>query len=277
MPHGLDLQRQVENPGRFPLYPGLSAAAGIVILWSLVSFVRSGEDTGVRLAPFVDAIMEIKIHAGEAHLAMEEIIAGDKTLNEMLQSISDGIGATIGVMSAVARGDLRRKMSGDFKGSFGNMQDSINATLDELTRITTSLSDMSRELASEVRAQAQRANVAASGIGDLIEESGRGVEEGVRLITHTGEVLREILRSISQVAEFSAKIAESSREQSNGISEVSAVFADLDRLTQQNATMAEEGTVRVRNLRDRTQGLEMMIDFFSTAGGEGRVPPRVAS
>ncbi|WP_413718738.1 methyl-accepting chemotaxis protein [Silicimonas sp. MF1-12-2] len=321
------------------------------------------------------------------------------TLNEMLDSVSEGIGATIAVMSAVARGDLRRKMSGKFKGAFGDMQESVNSTLDELIRIGAALSEVSRDLASEVghqaessdrlsqrstsqaasleetnaaitsmssmvksteadcsatvervgdasrhasagekvvlqaiaavekidenarkvsefitvideisfqtnllalnagveaarageagkgfavvaqevRALAQRANEAASGIGRLIEESGRGVEEGVRLVTQTGEALREIHRSISQVAEFSAKIAESSREQSSGISEVSTVIGDLDRLTQQNASMAEEGTARSRNLRDKIQGLEMLVDFFKTTEDTGHGRERLAS
>ena len=119
-------------------------------------------------------------------------------------------------------------------------------------------------VAQEVRALAQRANDAASGIGGLIEESGRGVAEGVRLVTQTGAVLREILGSISQVADLSGQVSTSSRAQANGISEVSTVIADLDRLTQQNAAMAEEGTLRSRKLQDRTLSLEMLLDFFET-------------
>ena len=125
-------------------------------------------------------------------------------------------------------------------------------------------------VAQEVRALAQRANDAASGIGDLIEESGRGVEEGVRLVTQTGEVLRDILGSISQVSDFSTKIADSNRVQANGISEVSTVIADLDRLTQQNAAMAEEGTARSRKLQDRTESLQMLLDFFDLGMVSGR-------
>lgn len=347
---------------------------------------RATEAFGKEFARVVAAAREghfnerIEITTGESDL--DQLGAA---LNEMLTSISKGIDATIGVMSAVAGGDLRKKMEGEFKGAFGDMQQSVNATLDELTRIVGSLSNMSRELAAEVaqladssdrlsqrstsqaasieetnasitsmsamvkstesdcsatvervraasqhakagedvvlqaiaavekidknarkvsefisvideisfqtnllalnagveaarageagkgfavvaqevRALAQRANEAASGIGGLIEESGRGVEEGVRLVTQTGQVLREILGSISQVEEFSAKIAESSREQSSGISEVSSVISDFDRLTQQNATMAEEGTGLSRKLRDRARGLEMLVDFFT--------------
>lgn len=323
----------------------------------------------------------IEIRTGEADLDRLS-----DALNEMLQSVSEGIDSTIEVMSAVAKGDLRRKMSGDFKGSFGVMQASVNATLDELTRIATALSAICAELtadvrhlaessdrlsqrstsqaasleetnaavtsisavvksneevfaatlervseasrhaktgesvvlqaidaveridenarkvsefisvideisfqtnllalnagveaarageagkgfavvAQEVRALAQRANDAASGIGGLIEESGRGVAEGVRLVTQTGAVLREILGSISQVADLSGQVSTSNRAQANGISEVSTVIADLDRLTQQNAAMAEEGTLRSRKLQDRTLSLEMLLDFFET-------------
>ena len=354
---------------------------------------RAADAFGKDFARVVEAAregrfdMRIEMRTGEADLDRLS-----DALNEMLQSVGKGVDSTIEVMSAVAKGDLRRKMSGDFKGAFGEMQSSVNATLDELTRIATALLEMCAELtadvrhlaessdrlsqrstsqaasleetnaamtsmssvvkssevdfsatlervseasrharageavvlqaigaveridenarkvsefisvideisfqtnllalnagveaarageagkgfavvAQEVRALAQRANDAASGIGDLIEESGRGVEEGVRLVTQTGEVLRDILGSISQVSDFSTKIADSNRVQANGISEVSTVIADLDRLTQQNAAMAEEGTARSRKLQDRTESLQMLLDFFDLGMVSGR-------
>lgn len=127
-------------------------------------------------------------------------------------------------------------------------------------------------VAQEVRALAQRANEAAADISALIDRSSKGVEEGVRLVTRTGDVLRDILEAISQVAQFSDRIAEASRDQSSGISEVAAVITDLDRLTQQNATMADEGMQLAALLKEHATSMEMNLDFFRTgSGGDGAV------
>lgn len=48
-----------------------------VILWSTLHVANQGITVGERLAPLVDAAMEIKLSATNAHLRMEEIMAGD--------------------------------------------------------------------------------------------------------------------------------------------------------------------------------------------------------
>ena len=48
-----------------------------VLVWSILNVSNQGVQVGERLAPLVDAAMEIKLTATNAHLLIEEIMAGD--------------------------------------------------------------------------------------------------------------------------------------------------------------------------------------------------------
>lgn len=97
-------------------------------------------------------------------------------------------------------------------------------------------------VASEVRALAQRSAESAKEIKNLINESSEHVERGVELVGKTGDALTSILERFSQVSNLVSGIAEVTAEQSAGLNEINLGITQLDRVTQQNASMVEETT-----------------------------------
>ncbi|WP_170162674.1 methyl-accepting chemotaxis protein [Pacificibacter maritimus] len=118
-------------------------------------------------------------------------------------------------------------------------------------------------VASEVRALAQRSSEAAREINDLISKSGSLVKRGVGLVGETGDALKGIVKSVSEIAVNVNEIASSSREQSSGLAEINAAVNQLDQVTQQNAAMFEETTAASHALTREAENLTDTTSRFS--------------
>ncbi len=119
-------------------------------------------------------------------------------------------------------------------------------------------------VASEVRALAQRSSDAAREINGLIAESGKQVKHGVDLVDQTGNALKEIVQSVSEISRHVSSIAESAHQQSTGLDEINAAVTSLDRSTQQNAARFEETTAASHALNNDATELAETVDRFKT-------------
>jgi hypothetical protein len=95
-------------------------------------------------------------------------------------------------------------------------------------------------VAEEVRNLAQRSAAAAKDITSLIKENVSKIEFGVEIAGNSGTVLQTILTSVRKVADLNGEIASASREQTQGLEQISQAMAQLDQVTQTNAASAEE-------------------------------------
>ena len=131
-------------------------------------------------------------------------------------------------------------------------------------------------VASEVRNLAGRSSVAANEIKALIEDSVAKVSEGSRLVGESGETLQNIVDSVVGVTNIVAQIAGASREQSNGIEEVTGVISEIDKMTQQNAALVEEAASASESMSDQARSLSSMVGYFTLNQGYSRsaVPER---
>jgi methyl-accepting chemotaxis protein len=118
-------------------------------------------------------------------------------------------------------------------------------------------------VAQEVRELAQRSAQAAKEIKDLIRNSSDEVQNGVKLVSETGEALRTIQDNIVAVNSHMQAIASSAREQATGLSEVNSAVNQMDQVTQQNAAMVEESNAASAALTNETQRLRQFIARFN--------------
>jgi len=65
------------------------------------------------------------------------------------------------------------------------------------------------------------------------------------------------------------EIAQSSREQATGLSEVNVAVNQMDQVTQQNAAMVEQATAASASLRTEATALERLIAMFRVSGAAG--------
>jgi methyl-accepting chemotaxis protein len=117
-------------------------------------------------------------------------------------------------------------------------------------------------VASEVRSLAQRSATAAQQIKSLIGASVDRVEAGGRMVADTGTTMQEIVASVQRVADIIGEISAASAEQSSGIGQVNGSVGDLDRMTQQNASLVEESAAAAESLREQAERLNALVLGF---------------
>ncbi|MFM7346130.1 MAG: methyl-accepting chemotaxis protein [Tagaea sp.] len=123
-------------------------------------------------------------------------------------------------------------------------------------------------VAQEVRGLADRTRQASQQIRDLIAESSRDVGRGAALSGAAGESLASIVESVRRLAEIAPDIAAGSREQANSISEISAALADVEAVTNQNASLVERNSAAAASLAAEADRLVAAVAEFR-ADGEG--------
>ena len=117
-------------------------------------------------------------------------------------------------------------------------------------------------VASEVRALAQRSAQAAKEIKGLISTSTAQVDQGVLLVTQTGEALGRIVAQVVEINGIIADIAASAQEQATGLQEVNTAVNEMDQVTQKNAAMVEETTAASHALGGETEELGRLIERY---------------
>jgi methyl-accepting chemotaxis protein len=117
-------------------------------------------------------------------------------------------------------------------------------------------------VATEVRSLAQRSAAAAKEIKALIGDSVDKVEAGSKLVEQAGKTMDEVVASIRRVTDIMGDITTASKEQSDGIEQVSEVILQLDQMTQQNAALVEEEAAATASLKDLADQLALVVSEF---------------
>ena len=117
-------------------------------------------------------------------------------------------------------------------------------------------------VASEVRALALRSAEAANDIKALINSSSQQVSKGVGLVRDTGGAFANVTERISSLSDAIGGIARSAESQAEKLGGINATVTDMDRMTQQNAAMAEQCTAAAHSLAGQTaEGTKAVQSF----------------
>lgn len=110
-------------------------------------------------------------------------------------------------------------------------------------------------VATEVRKLAERSQVAANEIGELAQTS-------VEIAEKAGNLINEIVPGINKTADLVQEISASSNEQATGVGQINKALAQLDGVTQQNASASEELASTSEQLNAQAESLRQNMDFF---------------
>ena len=89
----------------------------------------------------------------------------------------------------------------------------------------------------------------------------RGIA-GTALVHEAGETMAEIVSAVTQVTDIMGEIASASDEQSRGIDQVGQAVAEMDRVTQQNASLVEESASAAAALEEQAARLNQTVAVF---------------
>ncbi|MFA5264460.1 MAG: methyl-accepting chemotaxis protein [Opitutaceae bacterium] len=135
-------------------------------------------------------------------------------------------------------------------------------------------------VADEVRALAQRSVQAARETAQKIADAISKSEQGTRISEKVAKSLDEITTKVRKVDELVAEIAMASKEQNEGINQVTRAVGEMDRVTQANAATAEETSSAATELNTQTVRLKAVISELTAMTNdstEGRNEGNIAS
>jgi methyl-accepting chemotaxis protein len=119
-------------------------------------------------------------------------------------------------------------------------------------------------VASEVRALASRSAAAAKEIKVLIGESTVKVETGTNLVNRAGTTISSVVDEVNGMGQLIEEISTSAQEQANGVGVVNQAMNELDRNTQQNASLVSELSNSTETLSNSSSRLLDAVSFFRT-------------
>jgi methyl-accepting chemotaxis protein len=117
-------------------------------------------------------------------------------------------------------------------------------------------------VAGEVRNLAQRSAAAAKEIKTLIGDSVGKVDAGSALVGEAGKTMEEIVGSVKRVTDIMGEIMAASQEQTTGIEQINQAIAQMDQVTQQNASLVEEAAAAAESLQDQAGNLAQVVSVF---------------
>jgi methyl-accepting chemotaxis protein len=117
-------------------------------------------------------------------------------------------------------------------------------------------------VAGEVRSLAQRSALAAKETTQLVASSGASVEQGIAVKESMAVSLSEIAESLSSVDELMNRVEGSSREQRQGVEEVTEGLRHMENNTQRNAATAEELAATSHDASHQVETLQSLVGQF---------------
>ncbi|MCX7430501.1 MAG: methyl-accepting chemotaxis protein [Planctomycetia bacterium] len=142
-------------------------------------------------------------------------------------------------------------------------------------------------VADEVRSLAQRSAAAAKETADKIEAAIASTQRGSKSCMNVGDALEEIVGKVTEADVLVAEIASAAKEQAQGIRQVGVAMTQMDKVTQGNASSAEQTSSaaeelnsQAKLLQENVEQLQELIASTSRSGGDeagARRPPRAVA
>ena len=232
--------------------------------------------------------VELSRASTSAASSLEETVATLHEISTLIERNSEGAqrGAEIANSSYTIVND-GQKIIGGLMESIGNMTESskkINEIIGMIEDISFQTNLLALNAAVEaarageqgkgfavvadaVRSLAAKSSVAAKEISNLISESSRNTQESLMRADQGNKLFGQILGSVQKLSVITKEIAKGSKEQSQGVRQISQTLIHLDTVSQTNAKNAMEFTGTADQLSADTQSLtSSMVELSKLAG-----------
>jgi methyl-accepting chemotaxis protein len=153
-------------------------------------------------------------------------------VNQLMETSSVGLNEVVRVLAALAKGDLTEKIATEYKGTFGQLKDDANKTVDQLTSIVGQIKEASeaittastqiaagnQDLSSRTEEQASSLEETASSMEELtstVKQNAENAKQANQLAigasdvaTKGGQVVSQVVGTMGSINDASKKIVD---------------------------------------------------------------------
>ena len=130
-------------------------------------------------------------------------------------------------------------------------------------------------VAAHVRVLAQRSGDASRDIKKLVGEAVQQSDRGTQAASRAGAAMRQAVQVAGEVAQVVTQIAQATQEQGAGIEQVNATIAQLDSVTQSNASLVHDITTQTETLLEQARELVAAASRFQLDDSAAPEPRRL--
>ncbi len=171
-----------------------------------------------------------RIHATDGD---KDLVAVSQRLNDLVQTIDDGLSETISVLSTLSQGDLSIRVSGQYRGAFEALKSGTNSLADSLADALSRLAQSAlavRTATSEISLGIEDLAARTTQQADTVEETCSALDRftaSIRDNARSALQAAEVVRSAETQAQQGSAVLTAAREAMNRISSSSGRISDI--------------------------------------------------
>lgn len=211
---------------------------GAYIDWSLITEQKKSEESvkmaqdniNKLVAAAIEGDLGVRIDSSQFEGFYKNLV---DSMNGLMDTILKPMNASISTLKSLADGNLVDRMQGNYSGTFAQIQDSLNSTIEHLKKMVT-----------QIKQTADAVNSAASEVADGSRDLSERTEQQASTLEETAASMEEITGAVRQNTENAGS--------ANELSSSAKISADEGRKVVQNAIDAmkkiEESSAKVANI-----------------------------
>ncbi len=126
-----------------------------------------------------------------------------------------------------------------------------------------SLADQSKKATAQVKEILNEINKSVNHAVGVTERSSQTVDEGIKLVTQSGEVIELLAKNVEEAAEASLQISSSNQQQMAGMDQIVPAMENIKLASEQNVAGIKQAQLAAHDLNTLGQNLKKIIEKFN--------------
>lgn len=239
------------------------------------------EETKGLVQSTLSGVLNKRGNAGKFEGGYKEVIEG---LNNTLEAVVRPINESRVVLEQMATGNFSVRMTGDYKGDYLVLKDSINRMADSLceafqnvaeaVQATASASSQISSSSEELAAGAQEQSAQATEVAGAVEQmtktiletsknankSAENARQAVNIANSGGEIVKETVDGMNRIAEVVRTAAHTVRELGKNSDQIGEIIQVIDDIADQTNLLALNAAIEAARAGEQGRGFAVVAD-----------------